>query len=515
MMTKTLLTKSLFFLLLFFFHHHNVNAQSIIAKIIDSQSAQPISYANILIDNEVSLVSNDEGLFNVNTTNPNSTIIVSYLGFVDKVLTVQELQTLNNTIALVPAAIELNELNVNTKKLTPTEIMTNVRANLTTNYAPNGTDKHNKIFMRESNFTKPKKVEVEITKSTGFSKEGLKKTNAKLTSFSNFIIKNNPKSFKDVLFDVYTGKTTNKENKQVNAIKYSVQKATLLKNENSGTNQDEIQNEFINIILTHLDTTKYYRIKSGLFGSKDTLTLNNSHKKKSQTKKQENPNLNNLKANYANFLIENSINNNTKFSFIHNPDWYQYKLEGLKYTNTYDFVYVLSFKPKKGKALYQGKLYISDADFAVLRADYTFADGKRGDGINLKLLLGVKTFETVENGTLIYKKNPTDKGYYLQYGSKETGQYMYLNRPLKFIEITNEDKDVVAFDLKFESDIFEKTEFVNISREEGENEVFSALKETEFNYQTLKKYDASIWINYTTLEPLEEMKQFKAVEFLD
>jgi hypothetical protein len=36
------------------------------------------------------------------------------------------------------------------------------------------------------------------------------------------------------------------------------------------------------------------------------------------------------------------------------------------------------------------------------------------------------------------------------------------------------------------------------------------MKEEEFNFIKLKAYDASIWKNYIAIEPLAEMKQFKA-----
>ena len=210
------------------------------------------------------------------------------------------------------------------------------------------------------------------------------------------------------------------------------------------------------------------------------------------------------------FMYENSIINTTKFNFIDNHELYDYKYEGAKYSSDNDFIYVVSFKPRKSKAKYVGKLYISESDFAVLRVDYNLAEGKKEGGFNMKLLLGVKSLENVSNGTIIYKKSPSDNGYHLQYVSQETGQYIYLNRPLKFIELTDEEKDVVAFDLKLEANQREKIEFLNIARSEIDHADVEKIKEEEFNFIKLKAYDASIWKNYIAIEPLAEMKQFKA-----
>jgi hypothetical protein len=512
MMKVFLKTKIFLFFLLFFFHHHLSYSQTISAKIIDAQNGEVIPFANILIDNNNALVSNDEGIFSFSAANSNTTISVSYIGYSDVQLSVSQLQEQKNIIKITPVLYELNELNVDNKKLTPAQIMANVKANINSNYTGNGISKKNMIFMRHTDYMKPKNIEVDITKSTGFSKDALKKANTELSNFTNFIIKNNPREYKDVLMNYYAGKTTNKENKVVDGLKVDVIKATILKNENSAVNQDEIQKSFVNIMLQHLDTTKYYRIKSGLFGSKDTVSLRSDFNKNKSKKKANNTNTDKVKTNLLTFLSNNSVTNNSKFNFIYNPEWYDYKLEGIKYTANYDFVYVLSFKPRKSKAIYEGKLYVSDTDFAILRADYAIAKGKKGEGINLKLLLGVKTFETVDSGTIIYKKNPSDKGYYIQYASIEKGQYIYLNRPLKFIELTNEDRDVVAFDLKFESDNIDKTEYLNISRTESDDISLDKITETDFKYITLKAYDASLWKNYSTIEPLEEMKQFKAVD---
>ena len=101
-------------------------------------------------------------------------------------------------------------------------------------------------------------------------------------------------------------------------------------------------------------------------------------------------------------------------------------------------------------------------------------------------------------------------GYYLHYASHESGQYIYVNRPLKFIELTDEDKDVVAFDLKVEGNSIEKKEYLNISRTETSEATIQKITEDDFNFIKIKSYDPKIWKDYNGLEPLEEMKQFKA-----
>jgi hypothetical protein len=41
------------------------------------------------------------------------------------------------------------------------------------------------------------------------------------------------------------------------------------------------------MMLQHLDSTKYYRVKSGLFGSRDTISLRKDYNKKKWIKRKK------------------------------------------------------------------------------------------------------------------------------------------------------------------------------------------------------------------------------------
>lgn len=487
-------------------------AQNISGKIIDSQTGESIPYATIIVNNAENLVSNAEGLFTLSekSSDASTILIISYIGYVSQKLSVEALVKQENTIRLQAGIIELNEVNVSNKKLNPYEIIANVKANIMNNYAKNSVPKKDLIFFREINNFKPAVLDVEIDKSSGFSKEALKKANAQMTAFTSKLISQPPREYTDILCNNYSYLTT-KDDKPYYLSKLEVLKATKLKNENSSTSLEELQKSATDIILTHLDTTKYYRVKSGLFGSRDTISLRKDFNKKKNNKTKSNQQTA-TKSNISSFLLENSITNITKFSFIHDPEAYNYIFERATYTNENEFVYVLSFTPKKSRAKYKGKLYISESDFAVIRADYKLEDGKKVSGINLKFLLGVKAFENVSTGTVIYKNSPVGTGYHLQYAAHEGGQYIYLNRPLKFIELTDEDKDVVAFDLMIEGNTNEKREYLNINRSESTEAFIAKVTEEDFKFINLKSYDPKIWKDYNGIEPIEEMKQFKAVD---
>src|SRR5690606_16531798 len=118
-------------------------------------------------------------------------------------------------------------------------------------------------------------------------------------------------------------------------------------------------------------------------------------------------------------------------------------------------VYIINFKPKKSRAKYTGKIYVSEADYGILKIDYAFAEGKTGEKLNLKLLLGVKYIENINKGSVIFRKNDEINTYYPYYINKEISRYVYAHRPFKFIE-NGGDKDKVKFDFMLEGNVVEK-----------------------------------------------------------
>ncbi|WP_413997662.1 carboxypeptidase-like regulatory domain-containing protein [Flavobacterium sp. W1B] len=489
-------------------------AQNIKGKIIDAKTRESIPYANIKVNESENIVSNAEGYFTLSENNSqNDTMLtISYLGYINQQLTISTLKKLEFTISLVPGIFELSDVNVSNKKPNPYEIMANVKVNLVRNYKSDASASKAMLFYRRSNYFNPKNIEVEIDKSTGFTKLALKKVNTDIKNFTKNLISYPPQEFTDILCNYYTT-NTKKEDKLVFISKLDVLKATKLKNEGSSLSSDELQKTAINTMLQHLDSTKYYRVKSGLFGSRDTISLRkdfNQKKNKNKTKDIKNQ-LTTTKISLNSFMAENNFLSSTKFNFINKPELYNYSYEGTTYTDDNEFAYVLNFKPRKSKAKYVGKLYISETDYAVIRAEYNLDIGEKLNNFNMKLLLGIKASENIHKGTTIYKKKSNENGYYLHYATVEKGQYFYINRPLKFIELTNNEKDVLALDIKLEGNSSTKTEFLNVSNSKTAATTIEKIKEEDFKFINIKAYDSKIWKDYNSIEPLEEMKRFKAI----
>jgi hypothetical protein len=487
-------------------------AQNIKGKIMDAATGESIPYANIKVNESENLVSNGEGYFSLSESNSQdeTLLVVSYLGFVNQQLTVRELKKRDFTIKLLAGIYELDDVEVSNVKPNPYEIMANVKANLSRNYTTSQKGSKEMFFYRTSNYFNPSIFNLEINKSTGFSKQALSKMNNDLQSFSKKLISKPPMSFTDILCNYYSVKTKKAE-KFVFTSKLDILKATVLKNEGESTSLGDLEITAKNLMLQHIDTTKYYRIKSGLIGSRDTISLRKDFNNKPGKDKEVKNQLTATKSNLNSLLYQNNLLNNKKFDFIQKPELYDYTLEGTTYTNQNEFAYILTFKPRKSKAKYVGKIYISETDYAVLRTDYILDEGEKVHNFNMKFLLGIKASQNLSKGTIIYKKRAQDDNYYIQYAATETGNYFYLNRPLKLIELTSGEKDVLALDFKIEANIRNKIEFLNMSRTETTAAAIEKIKETDFKFINIKSYDPKIWKDYNAVEPLQEMKGFKTI----
>ncbi|RTY74588.1 carboxypeptidase-like regulatory domain-containing protein [Flavobacterium sp. LS1R10] len=490
-------------------------SQNISVKIIDATTKEPIPYATINIDKKEHLISNAEGFFNLSETaiQDENTLIITYLGYKNLEVKVSQLSKLDYIIALTPTIFELNDVQVNGKKPNPYVIMAAVKANLSINYRNTDNPIKDMLFVRKSTATYPKEVVVDINQSTGFSKQALKQVNSDVQNFTNALIKSPPKEYTDMLCNLFTH-TIKKDNKSFESHKMNVLKATVLKNEGSATSSEELKEIGIKTMLKHLDSTKYYRIKSGLIGSRDTISLRkdfNKKKTKSKTADQSTL-LTTTKYNLTQFIKNNNLGKSSEHDFINNPELYTYKFEGTTFTEDNDYAFVLSFLPKKGSAKFTGKLYINESDYAVLRAEYQLDEGENLHNVNLKWLFGIKVAQNNNKGILMFRKKSENKNYYLHYASEENGNYFYINRPLKFIEITKEDKDILSLDIKYEGNSTTKTEFLNLSHSLVTDTDVTKVVENEFNIVSLKSYDPKIWKGYHAIEPVAELKRFKVKE---
>lgn len=504
------MTRFIFYLLTLILGTLFANAQQITGKIIDSQTKESIPFATIRVG-ETDLISNQDGYFTLSEENTNeSTLLsVSFIGYASQSISVSQLKSNSNIIELSLVTYDIGEVYVSNVKPDPNDVMKLVNDNLSQNY--NNQNTKNYFFLRKTEGFRPKSIQVEIDKSTGFTKKQLKESNQEIKSLVETFKKYPPIEFSDVLGDLYISS----EGKS----KFDAKKATRLFDANRSYSKEKLEEKAENIFLKHLDTTKNYKVSSGWF------TLSSEKKKQKQQEKNSKiiseaktdtikvkaESYSGISSEITRTLNKHNFNHKNSFDFVQQTDLYEYTYVEATYLDQ-QLVYVLNFKPKKNRAKYEGTLYISDVDYAIIRADYKYAKGKRGEGINLKLVLGVKFFQDKTQGVVIYKKNDTNPYYYPHYISYEEGSSIYVHRPFKFKEETKGKKDVLKLDVIVDGTMIEKTELLNLQNTSINQEDFNTANDTKPNYIEIKQYDPNIWKGYNIIEPLEEMKRFEAVE---
>jgi hypothetical protein len=473
--------------------------QSLTARIIDNNN-NPIPFATIQTGEYTGVITNEEGFFTVNLEDVASNDLnFSCLGFTSKTMLVKDIKANNNIIVLEEFIDELGKVFLSTITPNPLEIIQKVNRNLVKNY--NNENQTLNFFHRNTAYADFDRFEAKVTKASGMRKRQHEGVNKSLDSLTQNIISSNTVYFQDYLGDLMIENSKN--------AKLNVYKATSLVDKSNNFSLDNVQTKAQDLILKYLDTTLTYKLKTGIIKVEDSLSLKSNDDDKDQ--KDENMyDVKNLKGETHGLLHDAQTYDDSFMKKIINPELYKYEFVDVTGFNG-ELVYIIAFKPRKSKSKYAGTLYITDETFAVIKLDYDYGKGKRGQKVNLKLLLGVKYVENIKKGTIIYQRN-ADSTYAPKYINQEEGRYFYVNRPIKFIE-NSRAKNKVGFNFLIEGSARSKQELFIISKTTLNKNIFSAYIEPEdVPYQNLDSYDPNVWKSYNAIEPLEEMKRFKSTE---
>lgn len=486
------MNKTLILCFLLVLSGHFLQAQLLSGKIIDKNTKEPVPYATVQLSDNSGVISNEEGYFTIdlgNTLAPS--LRVSCLGYTQTILSIDAFRKANNIIALEESALQLNEVFVSNKTPNADAIIAKVRAKVLENYGV-GPLTH-ELFYRESAYIDFAHLNLEVQRASHVEKDQIRGANLSLDSLANTIVNSKAVHFTDFKGDLHV---KDREN-----LKLSVDKATRLIDSKRDFSIENVQKKAQDIVLKYLDTTKTYKLKTGLFKIEDSLSLNDE----SGDDKNEYT-ISYLKSDTDEVLKTSQLYDGSFLNRVLDAKYYSYSFLDATFFND-ELIYIIQFTPKRAKAKFTGKLYISDDTYAVIKTDYRYGKGKRGQKVNLKLILGVKYIENARTGTIMYKKRE-DNTYVPHYIKREEGSYFYVNRPFKFIE-NSEEKNKVAFDLKLEGDARNKEELLFITHSDLSSLAYDAFEEKEKTpYQVLSKYDPTIWQNSKVITPLEEMKSF-------
>lgn len=498
----------LYFILSLFFTFYG-QAQTLTSVVVDSATQNPIPYVTVQLKNR-GVITNEEGRFSFQlneTVLPTDSLSISCIGYasVKKPLN----QFSDKVIALSAKAIELNPVIVSNKNYTPQEIVEEVEDALSKNYNLGFAKK--RIFLRETYGNQILKTNYTLKKSTidAFNKK-----------FIDSLIRQVPKSntyYTEVLGDLYGNGDPDEQ-------KLDLIKASELYDKSLELDFDMLEEKFNEIIKKNVKTDSYFKIKSGLFGTKvdgddlfeadvdstDVAALNKQLENEKKKKEDRKKFFAKYKRETLGRLYENlPVFEDTDYNVLFKPGRYELVLEDFTYLGD-AAVYVISFTPKRSED-FKGKLYINSDDFALIRMDFQNVKSLRDFS-----LLGVSINEYLAKGKVIFSKGDDNK-YHLSYYDINKGIKAGFLRPLKIIE---KNKNVKGRRKQNELSMKVDAAFGNLNR--YELVVFDETPISETSFENMKEnnsvlpkympnYDPEFWKGYDIIEPNQAIKAFTSI----
>ncbi|WP_430907214.1 carboxypeptidase-like regulatory domain-containing protein [Maribacter sp. 2-571] len=493
----------LFLLLLYSFFGRS---QTLTAVIIDSATQKPIPYVTVQLKNK-GVITNEEGRFTFQlngSITPQDSLLISCIGYASIGKPIEQFDT--KQIVMAPKAIDLNPVIVTNKNYSPDEIVDLVEAQIAKNYNLGLTKK--RIFLRETYGNRILKSDYTLKKST------IKDLDK---AFIDNLIDQVPKTntvYNESLGDLYGGSDADEQ-------KLDLIKASELYDKSLELDFEVLEKKFNTIMQENVKTDSYFKIKSGLFGTKvdademfdtevdstDVAALN----KKLEEEKKNKADRKKFFAKYKRETLGNLYQNlpifdDTDYNVLFKPGRYDLVLENFTYLGD-AAVYVINFTPKRGED-YKGKLYINSDDFALIRMDFENVKPLRDFS-----LLGVTINEYLAKGRIIFSKGD-DAKYHLSYYDVNKGIRAGFRRPLKIIE---KNKNVKG--RRKQNELSMKVDAAFGNRNRYELVVFdeTVLKPSEYgsfkeNNDVLPKYmpnyDPNFWSGYDIIEPNQAIKAF-------
>ncbi len=484
-------TKLLLILMSFLLLGKAYSQDEIHGIISDSKSNEVLPYVSIVtLKTMQGVISNEQGEFIIETDqlSLNDTIRFQSIGYATKDLTVEHLIS-NSDISLELDVYDLNEIIILEKGLTPERIVKNVLEYREKNYI--GKIYKNKVFVRERYNTSFESLDLDHKKSSidALDEDMIKK-----------IEQYSPKdilTFYDNLCDIYYD-TNNPETFKVKPIR------------DIGLKEEDITElENLEVIMDSLFKStgekEYWKVKSGIFSQK--IEVNPE-----QDSIQTTINIDSLETKYLKYTLNNiqsytTFQDKKKWDFIHKTGKYNFEFEGGTTLNDED-VYIISFTPKRG-GVYTGKLYIAFDSFALIKADYTYAEGKHGRDFQM---LGIGYSRDNFSGSIYFEKG--DEKYQLRYFSFKSTDRFSVDRNISLIKkkkrflIDKKQNEIkVGLDIKTVTDA--SVEYAVIDS----NPISSAdlekfVEPQKFKVIYVDQFDKNLWKGYSIIQPVQEMKEY-------
>lgn len=492
----------------------SVTAQiEIKAQLLDSTNLSPVPYASVQLNKKTGVISNEFGEFTLKinrSLKASDSLNIGCLGYQNTAVSLKNFNA--SLIYLNPQYIDLEQVNINREELDVKQIIDSVKSRLENNYEKGFTKR--KLFFRNSDYGKLVKNEIKLKESS------IPEINQAFIDSIFMAVPKNYDSHAEILAELY-GKLSPESTQKMDVLK-----ACYLYDKSNEITFENYEKRFNAIFNKYIKRDSYFKIKSGLFGTKEAIdsTMFGDPVKtkeeqqteafiKAQKEKEEKRKASFLKyrkQQIRNTELDNFLNEDHQLNFLEKSN--KYIFNHIDYEVLDDsFVYKITFEPKRG-ADFEGMLYVNTDDFGIVRLDYHNVKPLRKFA-----LLGISYNEFEKKGTIIFNKNENDR-YVLKYMDETSGTKTGIKRPLKIIEKNKNvrgrrKQNEVSCDLHFIINSTEKKELIVFESENLTNENFDSFTETPNVLPAyLDAYDPSFWEGYNIIEPNEALKNWKLIE---
>lgn len=474
-------------------------SQSFSAKVIDEKTGNPISFATVQTGEHSGVVTNEEGVFTLKESQVaklKDSIFISSMGFETKGFLIEDVS--EEVIKLTSKPFELKSVFLSAENYSAEEIIDKVKENMEANYAVNLSKK--KIFFRQTDLNKMKKIDIEFVKST------IEELDKNLIDSIAGLIPKKSEFYREAVGDFYGDYTTHK---------LFVDKGAELYDKNADVSMDGLSEKMERIFKENVKPNSYLKIKSGWFGTKVQLdSLLVAEKDEDAKVKVENTDKQifqeQIKDRISELYTELFFHEDSKLDFLRKSNRYEFELDNYTFIDE-ESVYIIKFTPK-GRKDFEGTMYVNTEDFAIMRVEFNNVRPLKKFG-----LLGISFRHNLFKGKMLFNKNASGT-YSPKYIELENGSIFGVDRPLSVIEKNKHVKgrrkqNELALELDVQTKSLQKYELVIYDSEDiSSSDYESVVENTKIKAEYLSQYDPSFWAGYNIMEPNAAIQSFKVLE---
>ena len=483
----------------FFLASAIAQSQSFSAKVIDEKTGDPISFATVQTGKHSGVITNEDGVFTLNESQVaklKDSIFISSMGFETKGFLIENVA--EEVIKLKSKPFELKSVFLSANNFSAEEIIEKVKENMDANYAVSLSKK--KIFFRQSDVNRMKKINIEFVKST------IEELDKNLIDSIAGLIPRKSEFYREAVGDFYGDYITHK---------FYVDKGAELYDKNADVSMDGLSEKMERIFKENVKPNSYLKIKSGWFGTKVQLdSLLVAEEDEDAKVKVENTDnqifQEQIKDRISELYTELFFHEDSKLDFLRKSNRYEFELDNYTFIDE-ESVYIIKFSPK-GRKDFEGVMYVNTEDFGIMRVEFNNVRPLKKFG-----LLGITYRHNVYRGKMLFNKN--EKGTYSpKYIELETGSLFGVDRPLSVIEKNKHVKgrrkqNELELELDINTTSIFKFELVVYDSEDISSTAYNNVVENpKMKAEYLSQYDPSFWAGYNIMEPNAAIQSFKVLE---